>query len=331
MASKRATIIYNPMSGRFGRRHAAAHHMRDLLVDRAIATSTCPTTGPDSATGLAREALAEGSDIIVCYGGDGTINEVIQPMAGTSASLAVWAGGTSNVVARDLGLPRRQTALADVIARGKTRRVALGLASSNITAGVAVEADAKLLQTGRVQTSSRTALTARETDAQDIRRYFVMMAGIGLDASVAKAVNKKIKRGTGELAYWLSGIGHLLFWEPVSFTVEADGSTYESVFTVIGKGKGYGGEMVLTPGASLEEPRFEVFILPKLASRLSYLRVSVACLRGKPETTSATIIKAYSIRAHSTLAPWVEVDGEVVGPLPMSFEVVPDALSLIVP
>src|SRR5262249_60225574 len=109
MASKRATIIYNPMSGRFGRRHAAAHHMRDLLVDRGIATSTCPTTGPDSATGLAREALAEGSDIIVCYGGDGTMNDVIQPTAWTSAGLAGGAGRTSNVWPAVTGSPPRRT------------------------------------------------------------------------------------------------------------------------------------------------------------------------------------------------------------------------------
>src|SRR5262249_15593584 len=181
------------------------------------------------------------------------------------------------------------------------------------------------------QATSRAALSSRTTSAQSMKRYFVMMAGIGLDASVARAVNQTIKRGTGELAYWISGIKHLLFWEPESFTIEADGSSYESVFTVIGKGKGYGGEMVLTPGASLEDPRFEVFILPRLANRFSYLRVLKACLRGKPETTGARIIKASSIRANSTRTPWVEVDGEVVGPLPMDFDVVPDALSLIVP
>jgi diacylglycerol kinase family enzyme len=158
-----------------------------------------------------------------------------------------------------------------------------------------------------------------------------MMAGIGLDASIARSVNKRIKRRAGEFAYWLSGMKHLLSWRQQVFTIEAGGRRFESAFAVIGKGKGYGGRMVITPGARLTDSQFELFVLPPLPNNLAYLRVLLACLRGRPEATPAITLKADRVVANSNNGSWVEVDGEVIGPLPMAFDVVPDALSLIVP
>ncbi|HVG17551.1 MAG TPA: acylglycerol kinase family protein, partial [Blastocatellia bacterium] len=132
MTNKRATIIYNPMSGQRGRRADDAREMIRLLGGRAIAAEARATEGPDDATRLAREAVKDGSDIIISYGGDGTLNEVIQGMAGSRASLAVWPGGTSNVVARDLGIPFDMGQLADLISLGKTRRISLGLARGGV-------------------------------------------------------------------------------------------------------------------------------------------------------------------------------------------------------
>jgi len=143
-----------------------------------------------------------------------------------------------------------------------------------------------------------------------------MMAGVGLDASVARGVNKKLKRRTGEFAYWVSGLKQFFSWEREPFTLEVDGQRYESAFALIGNGKGYGGGMMLTPGANLEEPCFEVFVLPLLANNFAYLRALGGCLRGKPEEVAGAV---------------VEADGEVIGPLPMTFDIVPDALSVIVP
>ncbi|HEY9231561.1 MAG TPA: hypothetical protein VIS78_05425 [Blastocatellia bacterium] len=158
-----------------------------------------------------------------------------------------------------------------------------------------------------------------------------MMAGVGLDASIARSVNKSLKRRAGELAYWVSGIKHLFTWPAEPFTITVDGQRFESAFAIIGNGKGYGGGMLLTPHARLVEPLFEVYILPPLKSNLAYLRVLSVCMRGKPEASGATMIKGRRVEANSSHAPWVEADGEVIGPLPMCFEVVPEALTLIVP
>jgi diacylglycerol kinase (ATP) len=296
MPQQQAVTIYNPMSGRAGRRAEDVRHMTELLAARGIVADACATAGPDDATRLAREAIGAGVDLIISYGGDGTLNEVIQGVAGSRAALVVWPGGTSNVVARDLRMPFTVERIADVIAAARTQRIALGLAQSG-----------------------------------ERSRYFVMMAGIGLDASIARGVNKRLKRRVGELAYWVAGLKHLFTWPAERFTITVDGRAFDSTFAIVGKGKGYGGGMLLTPNARLDEPLFEVYILPPLARNVAYLPVLSACMRGKPEASGATLIKGRRVEANSSHAPWVEADGELIGPLPMSFEVVPDALTLIVP
>ena len=317
MNHKRATIIFNPMSGRPARRAEDVRRMIALLGERGVDAQAHATAGPGDATKLAEEAVAAGADIMISYGGDGTLNEVIQGMAGSQTALAVWPGGTSNVVARDLGTPFEIRGLADMIAGGKTRRIALGLVLGNGCQGLGI---------GR-NGSERQPPTP---SPQPLRRYFLMMAGIGLDASIARGVNKKLKRRTGEFAYWLSGIRHLFLWRAEPFTVEVDGRIFKGAFALIGNGKGYGGGMMMTPGAKLEEPWFEVYILPPLANNFAYLRALVACMRGKPEVSGGSLIRGTHVKANSAHEPWVEADGEIIGPLPMTFDIVPDALSVIV-
>ena len=316
MSHKRATIIYNPVSGRPGRRAENVRQMVGLLGERGIDATAKATAGPDDASILATEEVGAGIDIIISYGGDGTLNEVIQGMAGSQTALGVWAGGTSNVVARDLGMPFDTQTLADLISTGKTQRIALGHATSG---------DGTTLGRGE------TATEAPSRRHVPVSRYFVMMAGIGLDASIARSVNRKLKRRTGEFAYWLAGIRHLFLWRAEPFSIEVDGRGYKGAFALIGNGKGYGGGMMMTPGARLEEPWFEVYILPPLANNFAYLRALGACMRGKPEVAGVSLVRGKHIKANSAHEPWVEADGEIIGPLPMTFEIVPDALSLIVP
>jgi diacylglycerol kinase family enzyme len=315
--------------------------MIGLLSDRGFDAEAHATEGPDDAAQLAGAAVAAGADIIISYGGDGTLNEVIQGMAESQTALAVWPGGTANVVARDLGVPFDVEELADMIEVGRTRRIALGLAKAG--SDFAVPGSGFRVPGSRTRNSNRDSGTNKEPGASNPElgttnsepgtagRYFLMMAGIGLDASIARSVNKKLKRRTGEFAYWLSGIKHLFLWRAEPFTIEVDGRGYKGAFALIGNGKGYGGGMMMTPGARLEEPWFEVYILPQMSNNFAYLRALGACMRGKPEVAGVLLVKGKHIKANSAHEPWVEADGEIIGPLPMTFDIVPDALSVIVP
>lgn len=320
MAGKRAAIIFNPASGRPGRRAANAREMARLLSEGGISTEIFATQFSAHATEIAAQAIAGGANTIISYGGDGTLNEIIQSMPDTTASLAIWPGGTANVAAAELGMPSRIERLADIIAAGKIRRIALGVTRFGN------EEEQESGREGEPQTD-----VVHSQSNYSSKRFFFMFAGIGLDASIARDVNLRLKRVTGEFAFWVAGLRHLATWEPEIFVVEADGKKFESAFTLIGNGSRYGGGISVTPGAKLEEPWFEVYILPPQPNKGIYLRNLASCLRGRPEETNAIMLRARYIEANSSHKPWVEVDGEVIGPLPMSFEIVPDALSVIVP
>jgi diacylglycerol kinase (ATP) len=330
MTEKQATIIFNPMSGRAGRRTEDVRQMIKILASRGINATSSATTGPGTAMQQAAAAVEEGIDILISYGGDGTLNEVIQGVAGSKTPLAVWPGGTANVVARDLGVPFDLAGLAEVISAGKTQRISLGLVRAGSEfADHLTEPNSKGVTADNNFSSAE--LPEFNSGPRSPGRYFVMMAGIGLDASIARSVNHNLKRRAGELAYWLSGIKHLFQWRAEPFTIEVDGKSYEAAFALVGNGKGYGGGMMMTPGAKLDQPWFEIYILPPLSNNFAYLRALGACLRGKPEIEGVSLIKGTRIKANSSREPWVEADGELLGPLPMTFEVVPDALSVIVP
>jgi YegS/Rv2252/BmrU family lipid kinase len=270
------------------------------------------------ATGLAREAVSKGADTIISYGGDGTLNEIIQSVALTDRRLAVWAGGTANVVAVDLGMPADLNALADVIAAGHEKRIALGVVRTE-------NEKVKMCRDEEVNMSGDSPLHSSGG------RYFFMFAGIGLDASIARSVSPAVKRRTGELAFWLEGFRHVFTWNPETFTISVDGEKHEGVFALVGNGKGYGGGLRVTPNARLEEPWFEVYIVPRRANNFAYLSDLARCFKGLPPRPGVKMIRGRHVEANSSHKPWVEVDGEVIGRLPMAFDVVPDALSVIVP
>ena len=311
--------------------------MARLLETRGIPTETSPTSGPGAGAKLARDAVAAGADLIVSYGGDGTLNEIIQSIAGTNVPLAIWAGGTANVAARDLGLPSSPERLAGVIAAGKTRRIALGVAKAvhqpqlgvqePDTAGVG-----SAYTSGPSQKPADTAGSEARPDGSGPRgHYFFMFAGIGLDAAVCRLVNHRLKRAVGQLAYVVSGLEQLIDWRPEPFTVEVDGKRFETCFALVANGKSYGGGIKMTPSARLEDPWFELFMIPPDRTRSGLIWDAATCLLGMPGRSSAMTASGRSVTANSSLQPWVEVDGEVLAQLPMSFQIEPDALTVIVP
>lgn len=293
-----ATLISNPKTGRYASRRARpieqlASHLESLGVKVDLRL----TSGPGDATQIAARAARNGSRDVIVAGGDGTINEAIQGLAGTSARLAIIPRGTGNVLARELGLPLDDEQAASVVARGKSRKVYLGLAIDETT---------------------------------NESRYFVLMAGIGLDASVVGRVHPSLKKRIGKGAFWVSGLSHLATWNPRPFTLEIEGEKYGATFATIGKSARYGGDLAITPGARLDQREFEVCII-KTTSRLRYLRLlSHAMREGMPrDTPEVQFVKTANVKAYGDAQ--VQVDGELIGHLPMRFEIAPHSLQIIVP
>jgi len=157
-----------------------------------------------------------------------------------------------------------------------------------------------------------------------------LMAGIGLDASVVRRVQPSLKKRIGKGAFWVSGLSHLATWNPKPFTLEIDDQKYTATFAAIGKAARYGGDLSITPGARLDRREFEICMIQTM-SRLRYLRLlSYAMREGMPRNSSEVqFVKATTVRAHGDAQ--VQVDGELLGHLPMRFEIAPHSLNIIVP
>jgi diacylglycerol kinase (ATP) len=293
-----AILISNPKTGRYASRplrpiQELVSQLKSLGIDVQVKL----TSGPGEATELAARASRNGSSDVIVAGGDGTINEAIQGLAGTKARLAIIPRGTGNVLARELGLPLNEEEAIAVAARGKSRRIHLGLAID---------------------------------ETNNISRHFALMAGIGLDASIVRRVQPSLKKRIGRGAFWVSGLSHLATWDPHPFTLEIDGREYTATFAAIGNAPRYGGDLAITPGARLDQPEFEVCII-ETSSRLRYLHLlSHAMREGMPRNNpEVRFVKTNKVVARGNAH--VQIDGELIGGLPMRFEISPDSLEVIVP
>lgn len=255
------------------------------------------TSGPGDATKIAARAARNGNAEVIVAGGDGTINEAIQGLAGTDATLAIIPRGTGNVLARELGLPLDEEAAVAVVANGNSRKIYLGLVTDENT---------------------------------NESRYFVLMAGIGLDASVVGRVDPSLKKRIGRGAFWVSGLSHLANWNPKPFMLEINGDKYQATFAAIGKAARYGGDLAITPGARLDQREFEVCMI-QTTSRVRYLQLlSYAMRNGMPrDKPEVRFVKAVNVKAYGDAQ--VQIDGELLGALPMRFEIAPHSLEVIVP
>jgi len=287
-----AVLVHNPGSGQRRDRFHSITRMVDALRLRGITVTPQVTTGPADATRLAAAAVEARADLVIVHGGDGTVNEAMQVMVGTTTPLAVWPGGTSNVLAREIGLPGSLELLADVIAGERTRRVSVGRAGE---------------------------------------RYFLLMAGVGLDADVVRAVNPGLKRLTGEGAYWMAGLKQLADWHPAHFVLETEAGQHRATFAVVANAASYGGGLRFAPEASMDDDLLDVCLFDCI-QRHRFARYLAAAFTGSHlGMPGVTYLKTRRAAVHGDASRFVQVDGELHGPLPVSFECVPDALSLVVP
>ena len=230
--------------------------------------------------------------MIVVHGGDGTVNEAMQPPVGGPTPIAVWPGGTANVLARELGLPRDLDRVADMLVAGRTLRVSVGLAG---------------------------------------QRYFLLMAGIGLDAALVRVVNASRKRLVGQGAFWIAALRQLVRWEPRRFVVEVEGRRYGATFAVLANVASYASGMRIAPQASIDSATLDLCLID-WSDRWRFIRHLRDGFSGTlPTLPGVTYLHVERATALGSDAVLVQVDGELLGRLPMSFECLPAALSLIVP
>jgi diacylglycerol kinase (ATP) len=301
-----ALLIHNPNAGSGGKaRRKQLDQARKVLAAGGIEAELAETRGPGDATEIAARATQEGRQLVIACGGDGTLNEVVNGLAGQSnghrVPMALLPGGTANIMAKELDIPWDIPGATRKLLQCHVKEVALGLATP--------------------------------LEYPDRKRYFLSVAGAGPDGMIVYAVDLELKARVGILAYWYQGAREVLRYKFPHFRVVAQGQSIDASLVIVGRTKNYGGPFKITTEADLYEDQFEVLALTTQSGfkYLSYLpTLWMNKLRG---TDGVHFYKSDSIVCEpmDRNPVYAQVDGEPMARLPIEFKIVPRALKLLVP
>jgi YegS/Rv2252/BmrU family lipid kinase len=313
---RQVTILFNPNSGR-PRRDRELNHAIGVIQSAGVHAELTICRSSQEATDNARCAVAAGSDTVFACGGDGTIHDVIQGLAGTPVELAILPFGTANALAHDLGIPLRPSAAAEAAVAGKVRRIPLG------------------------------RIEYEDFSGKSCARYFTVAAGIGVDAHLFYKLTAELKKRSGMTAYYLKAWQLWATYDMRRFEVEyANGSGQRqraSLTELLAVRIRFFGNILreLVPGASLDCSDLRA-VMCRTARRNAYLRYVAGRLIGRQWRIDGIDLVSCSevvcrlpeksddeVRNDDRV--YVEADGELLGRLPARMTMVPDALSLIVP
>jgi len=299
MRRVRICVIFNPAA-----RGNKARRFRRHLDEMAQQSVFKATTAPGDAQRFAATAVAEGFDVIVAAGGDGTVNEVLNGIGDTPEGfsrvrLGVLPLGTVNVFARELKIPLRLESAWAMLRRAKEIKIDLGRVD--------------YLQ-----------------DAKPAKRYFMQLAGAGLDARAVELVSWKLKKNAGPLAYVVAGFQALAEKQP-HICVSAGGKKVEGELVLLGNGKYYGGSFEIFPGATLNDGLLDACVFPKVALGALLRLAPGFILHRRFSEKLVGLVRAQKIEITSETAVAFELDGEWAGHLPATFSVEAQKLRVIVP
>ncbi|MBV8818484.1 MAG: diacylglycerol kinase family lipid kinase [Acidobacteriaceae bacterium] len=294
----KAFLIFNPYAGQIRRRKSALDEAVAGMRKAGHFVQTMPTTGPGTASELARQCLDRGADLILVAGGDGTINEVVNGMVYSQVPLGVIPGGTANVLAVETGIGTRMRKASQSLASWIPERVSLGLHCS----------------------------------PGGPSRHFLLMCGAGLDAQIVYNISASLKAAIGKISYWIAGFSQLGRRFP-EFELEAEGQRYRVSFALASRVRNYGGDLEIARQVTLMDDCFEL-VLFQGSSSFKYLRYMAGVVsRHLDNVPGVTILQTRAVRMY---APedrriYSQIDGERAGHLPVNLEVVPRSLTLLLP
>jgi diacylglycerol kinase (ATP) len=294
---RRIALVGNPTAGK-GR--AREHGTGAAALLRAEGYEVEDVTGTSAADSLARAraAVQAGADVLVVVGGDGMVHLGVNAVAATTTPLAVIGCGTGNDVATSLGLPVHDLpAAVRTVVSGTTRQV-----------------DA-----------------VRQVDAGSSERWYAGVLCGGFDAVVNERANSW-RWPRGRLRYDLAIARELPVFRPLEYELELDGELWRTraMLVAVGNGPRYGGGMQIAPDASYDDGLLDVVVVGPM-SVVGLARAFPKIYSGEHVRPPAvTIRRARSVRL-STTGITAYADGERFGPLPLTVEAVPGALTVLVP
>ena len=267
-------VIINPVSGprRRGTADERVRHARETLGKLGVACEIRLTERPLHAYELARDAVQVGIDLVIAWGGDGTINEVGRALAYSSVALGIVPGGSGNGLSRELKIPFDPPSALERAIRSRERTI----------------------------------------DAGELEgRMFFNIAGIGLDAHVAHRVATRVHH-RGLLPYLMSTAKDLLQFTPSEYSVETDVGTFKgtALMIAIANSKQYGFSARIAPEAHYDDGLLDLVIVQDRTLAGNLMRVPTVFLGGFHKRPGVRVLKIRQARIQSTTPMLLHVDGE---------------------
>jgi YegS/Rv2252/BmrU family lipid kinase len=303
VAPKAVLLIVNPTAGR--RRRGLVDAVASRVRAAGWTVDVVETAAAGDARRLAATCDAARYGVIAVAGGDGTINEVINGLAGRgddAPAVGIVPLGTANVLAHELGLGFSAAAVARTMVTGRALRMQPGEAVNGAGA-----------------------------------RCFSLMAGAGFDAKVVAGVSAPLKRRLGRAAYVWRSLIEARRYRPVRYRVEIDGVCHEASSVIVTRSRHYAGPYVVAPEAALSEPLLHVCLFERWG-RSQTFRYGLALLLGcLPRTGGYRVIAGRSVTV-SVLSDAgergeqpVQIDGDNALTLPVSIGLAAGVVRLLRP
>lgn len=291
---RRFLVIHNPTAGR--RRRRRLDVVLHLLAEAGCRIDLAPTSRRGDAEEFA--AAAGAVDAVVAAGGDGTINEVANGLLRRQAAgqapipLGIVPLGTANVLAAEIGLATDPDSVVRTLLHGAPRAIHPGLVND---------------------------------------RYFLCMAGAGLDAFVVQDVDLRLKWLLGKPAYAFQTVKRLLQPQERCYTVTVDGVAHQAAQVILAKGRFYAGTFIIAGAARLTEPLLYACLFHR-AGRWPALRYIAAVLLGFSHRLSdVSILPAHKVQIDGTAGHPVQGDGDCIALLPADVSVSATGLPVLYP
>jgi YegS/Rv2252/BmrU family lipid kinase len=292
---RRILLIENPVASRVT--PAGTRSVVETLEHAGIDVTVVRTEGHGDATRLARQGVADGHDFVAVYGGDGTVMQAVAGMQGTDAVLGVLPGGTANLLAANLRIPRDPARAAAVIAGGTPRAIDL------------------------------VHLVTSEGP-----RFYAVGAGTGYDADMMAGTSTAQKERWGVLAYvgFVLRTAHRIRPKPVTVTVDGRTQVWPAASVLVANcAEILPPVLKLGNRVTIDDGVLDVVIL-NAHGMLSAAWTVVSLLTGR-ETERVRRLRGSEVRVETEEPQPVEADGDVCGCTPFEARVLPGALRVMVP
>jgi diacylglycerol kinase (ATP) len=308
-------VIVNPKSAAGSTESSWAGIASDLRAHFG-AFQVAFTKKPGDGLRLAKRGAENGRKFIIACGGDGTINEVANGIlqSGEAVELGVLPSGTGGDFRRTLGMPNDSREAAKALRDGAT----------------------KAIDAGKV--------TFFNHEGEQISRYFLNVSSFGLSASIIERVKKSSTLNwlpndllRGKSSFALSTLQEVLGLNFVTVKVKIDGKAEKSLNTInfcVCNSRFFGGGMKIAPDAKINDGKLDVVNIGDIKTARILLN-AYKLYKGshlelkEVKSTLAEKVEVFPNGEHQIIH--IEIDGELPGRLPATFEIVPDALSVRVP